>query len=139
VAPNRSAASALILLLAASSLLAAPVRPAAEQEKIDFLLGEVKKSDDVFIRNGKEYSGAKASSHLAMKLRFAGKRVQTATDFVLGVASKSEETGKLYEVRTREGHREPLRDWLLARLQLHEKTHPNPTPTRPIPLAPRVP
>jgi len=52
------------------------------------------------------------------------KAVQTAMDFVLGVASKSEESGKLYEVRTREGHREPLRDWLLARLQLHEKTHP---------------
>jgi len=132
-------AAILLLLLAASSLFAAPVRPAAEQEKIDFLLGEVKRSDDVFIRNGSQYSGAKASAHLAMKLRFAGKRVQTATDFVLGVASKSEESGKLYEVRTREGHREPLRDWLLARLQLHEKALPNPTPTRAVHLAPRVP
>jgi hypothetical protein len=45
----------------------------------------------------------------------------------------------LYEVRTREGHREPLRDWLLARLQLHEKALPNPTPTRPVPLAPQTP
>ena len=139
MALKRVTAAALVLLLAASSLLAATVRPPAEQEKIDFLLAEVKKSDDVFVRNGREYSGAKASSHLAMKLRFAGKRVQTATDFVLGVASKSEESGKLYEVRTREGHREPLRDWLLARLQLHEKARPNPTPTRPIPLAPRLP
>jgi hypothetical protein len=128
-----------LLLLFPSFLFAAAMRPAAEQEKIDFLLAEVKKSDDVFIRNGREYSGAKASAHLAMKLRFAGKRVQTATDFVLGVASKSEESGKLYEIRTREGHREPLRDWLLARLQLHEKALPNPTPTRPAPLAPRLP
>jgi hypothetical protein len=127
------------LFLGAASLFAAAVRPAAEQEKIDFLLAEVKNSKDVFIRNGREYAGAKASAHLAMKLRFAGKRVQTATDFVLGVASKSEESGKLYEVRTREGHREPLRDWLLARLQLHEKALPNPTPTRPVPLAPQTP
>jgi hypothetical protein len=126
-----------VLLLAKHVLAATPVRPAAEQAKIDFLLEEVKKSDDVFIRNGREFSGAKASGHLATKLRFAGKRVQTATDFILGIASKSEESGKLYEVRTREGHREPLRDWLLARLQLHEQARPAPTPTRPVLLSPQ--
>jgi hypothetical protein len=80
VARKRAAAAVLGLLLAASWLFASAVRPAAEQEKIDFLLAEVKRSDDVFIRNGSEYSGAKASAHLAVKLRFAGKRVQTATD-----------------------------------------------------------
>ena len=124
------------LLLARPGLAAEPLRPPAEQAKIDFLLQEVKKSDDVFIRNGREFSGARASGHLATKLRFAGKRVQTATDFILGIASKSEETGKLYEIRTRQGHREPLRDWLLARLQLHEQARPAPTPTRPVLLAP---
>ncbi|MEP6471301.1 MAG: DUF5329 family protein [Acidobacteriota bacterium] len=134
---RRLATSAIIaLLLARHGLAAEPARPAAEQAKIDFLLNEVKKSVDVFVRNGREYSGARAGGHLATKLRFAGKRVQTATDFILGIASKSEETGKLYEVRTREGLREPLRDWLLARLQLHEKARPNPTPTRPVLLAP---
>ncbi len=134
---RRLATSAIIaLLLARHGLAAEPARPAAEQDKIDFLLNEVKKSGDVFVRNGRQYSGARAGGHLATKLRFAGKRVQTATDFILGIASKSEETGKLYEVRTREGLREPLRDWLLARLQLHEKARPNPTPTRPVLLAP---
>jgi hypothetical protein len=134
---HRLASAVVALLLAKQGLAASPVRPLAEQAKIDFLLEEVKKSDDVFVRNGREYSGARASGHLATKLRFAGRRVQTATDFVLGIASKSEETGKLYEVRTREGHREPLRDWLLARLQLHEKARPNPTPTRPALLSPQ--
>lgn len=126
----RSRAAALIaLLLAHPGLAAGPSRPAAEQAKIDFLLGEVKKADDVFIRNGKQYSGSRASAHLATKLRFAGKRVQTATDFILGIASRSDESGKLYGVRTREGHLEPLREWLLARLQLHEKARlPNPSP-----------
>jgi hypothetical protein len=124
-------------LLARHGLAASPVRPPAEQAKIDFLLGEVKKSDDVFIRNGHEFSGARASGHLATKLRFAGKRVQTANDFILGIASKSEETGKLYEIRTREGHLEPLRDWLLARLHLHESARPYPTPTRPVLLSPQ--
>ena len=126
---RKAAAGALLALALAQPAFAAAVRPAGEQTKIDFLIGEVKKSDDVFIRNGVEYSGKKAASHLSFKLRFAGKRVQTAMDFVLGVASKSEESGKLYEVRSKEGHREPLRDWLLARLLLHEKTHPaGPTP-----------
>lgn len=125
------------LLLPWPGLGAEPLRAAAEQAKIDFLLQEVKKSDDVFVRNGREYSGPRASGHLATKLRFAGKRVQTATDFILGIASKSEETGKLYEIRTREGHREPLRDWLLARLHLHEQARPAPTPTRPVLLAPQ--
>ena len=136
VAPSRAAILAL-LFLARPALALGPSRSPAEQAKIEFLLGEVKKSDDVFIRNGKRYSGSRASAHLSTKLRFAGNRVHTATEFVLGVASKSEETGKPYEVITREGHREPLRDWLLARLQLHEKAHPQPTPTRPALLAPR--
>jgi hypothetical protein len=126
VARSRAAAAIVALLLAHPAGGGSPPRPLSEQAKIEFLLAEVKKSDDIFIRNGKQYSGGRASAHLATKLRFAGKRVQTATDFVLGIASKSEETGKLYEVRTREGHLEPLRDWLLARLQLHEKAHPPP-------------
>ncbi len=132
---HKSAAEALLLLALARPGLAAALRPPAEQAKIDFLIGEVKKSDDVFIRNGNEYSGSRAASHLAMKLRFAGKRIQTAMDFVLGVASRSQESGKLYEVRTREGHREPLRDWLLARLQLHEKTHAGSPPASATPAA----
>jgi hypothetical protein len=127
---RKSAVAALLALALARTAFAAAVRPPEEQAKIDFLIGEVKKSEEVFLRNGSEYSGKRAASHLSLKLRFAGKRVQTAMDFVLGVASKSEESGKLYEVRTREGHREPLRDWLLARLQLHEKTHSGrPTPS----------
>lgn len=134
---RRLASAIVVLLLARHALAATPVRAVAEQAKIDFLLQEVKKSNDVFIRNGREYSGARASGHLATKLRFAGKRVQTATDFILGIASKSEETGKLYEIRTREGHLEPLRDWLLARLHLHEGARPNPTPTRPVLFSPQ--
>jgi hypothetical protein len=122
----------LFLTIASQGIAKGPIRPADEQTKIDFLLGEVRRSDGVFVRNGREYAGSRASAHLATKLRFAGKRVQTATEFVLGIASKSEESGKLYEVRTREGHREPLRDWLLARLHLYEKGHsPTPPPATP--------
>jgi hypothetical protein len=119
----------LFLAIVVPATAKGPTRPADEQTKIDFLLGEVQKSGDVFIRNGREYGGSRASAHLATKLRFAGKRIQTATEFVLGIASKSEESGKPYEVRSREGHREPLRDWLLARLHLYEKAHSQTPPS----------
>ena len=129
-------AVAVLFAIAAPAAAKDPVRPVDEQTKIDFLIAEVKKSDDVFVRNGREYGGIRASSHLSTKLRFAGKRIQTATEFVLGIASKSEESGKLYEVRSREGHREPLRDWLLARLQLYEKAHIPTPPPRATPAVP---
>ncbi|HEY6065972.1 MAG TPA: DUF5329 family protein [Thermoanaerobaculia bacterium] len=128
----RLALAVVVVLARPAAAMPASVRPVAEQTKIDFLIAEVKKSKDVFIRNGQEYTGARASSHLAWKLRFAGKRVQTATEFILGVGSKSEESGKLYEVRTKDGHREPLRDWLLARLHLYEAARaPTPPPVTP--------
>jgi len=88
----------LLPLGVAFSLFAAQAmgasRPAAEQAKIDWLLEEIGHSKATFIRNGKEYDAAKAVSHLKTKLMFAGRRVQTVRQFIVGVASHSEETGK---------------------------------------------
>ncbi|HEX7253588.1 MAG TPA: DUF5329 family protein, partial [Thermoanaerobaculia bacterium] len=81
----------------------------------------VKGSDAVFIRNGSEYSGEKAAAHLKSKLLFAGKRVQTAREFIVGVASRSETSGQPYEIRTKDGVRRPLEKWLLERLAVFEK------------------
>src|SRR5207249_5843772 len=92
----------LASLIVASALLAAS-RPEAEQTKIDWLLAEVGNSKGVFIRNGKEYDASRAVSHLKTKLLFAGKRVQTVRQFIVGVASHSEETGKPYEIRLPDG------------------------------------
>ena len=114
----------LLVGLAGLSLAAslwAATRPAAEQERIDWLLAEISGSDAVFIRNGKEYDGKEAASHLKSKLWFAGKRVQTAREFIVGVASHSEETGKPYEIKRKDGTREPLEKWLTLRLSVFEK------------------
>lgn len=121
-----------LALLFVAVVARAASRPAAEQAKIDFLLAEVKNSQATFIRNGKEYPAEKAVSHLRTKLLFAGKRVQTARDFITGVASHSEETGKPYEVRLTDGVQRPFGDWLLERLAVYEKTFsaPRPTPKR---------
>ncbi len=96
-------------------------RPAQEQAKIDWLLLEVGNSKAIFVRNGKEYDASKAVSHLKTKLLFAGKRVQTARQFIVGVASRSSESGKPYEIRLPDGKQRPMEVWLLERLAVYEK------------------
>jgi len=109
------------LLLVAAVSGAAETRPAVEQAKIDWLLGRIKTSDAVFIRNGKEYNGEKAAGHLKTKLWWAGGRVLTARDFIAGVATRSEESGKPYEIRFADGRSQPLGKWLSDRLDELEK------------------
>jgi len=109
--------AALFLVAAAD----AASRPPAEQAAIDWLISQVKSSDAVFIRNGVEYNGEKAAAHIKMKLSFAGKRVQTARDFIKGVASRSETSGKPYEIRPRDGKQQPLEKWLMEKLSIYEK------------------
>jgi hypothetical protein len=110
----------LALVLVAFQASAAS-RPAAEQASIDWLLQEVGNSKGTFIRNGKEYDAATAVSHLKTKLMFAGRRVQTVRQFIVGVASHSEETGKPYEIRLPDGKQSPMEVWLLERLAVYEK------------------
>lgn len=84
-------------------------------------------SPDVFVRNGQQFDGKKAASHLKGKLFFAGKRVQTARDFIVGIASHSEESGKPYTVRHGTGTAEPLGNWLSRRLEGYEKANAPPS------------
>jgi hypothetical protein len=128
---SRVASVAALLLTLGSTFVFAATRPTAEQEKIDWLIAQIRESDGVFIRNGSEYDGARAASHIRSKLWFAGKRVQTARDFILGCASHSEETGKPYEIRPKGARAsQPLGPWLVARLIEHEKP-PAPPAKRP--------
>jgi hypothetical protein len=110
----------LTLVLAAFAASAA-TRPADEQASIDWLLDQIGNSKATFIRNGKEYDAAKAVSHLKTKLMFAGKRLQTVRQFIIGVASHSEETGKPYEIRTTDGKQSPMATWLMERLAVYEQ------------------
>lgn len=118
---RKALAAALFVALAVPAFAGPPVRPVAEQTKIDFLLGEVKASPATFIRNGREYPAGRAASHLSTKLKFAGRRVQSARQFIVGVASHSQDSGKPYEIRWPDGRRQPLAEWLLERLDSYEK------------------
>ncbi len=115
-----SALAAFLLFLACSGASGA-TRPAAEQRRIDWLIEEVRDSKGVFIRNGAEYPAAKAVSHLRLKLLMAGKRVQTVRDFIEGVASHSQDSGKPYEIRLPGAAARPIRNWLYERLAEFEK------------------
>lgn len=118
----RGAGAAAIAILCALPLAAKrPIRPVAEQTKIDFLVGEVRNSPAIFIRNGKEHPASRAAAHLLSKLGFAGRRVQNARQFIVGIASHSEASGKPYEIRWPDGRRQPLAEWLLERLDVYEK------------------
>jgi hypothetical protein len=91
-----------------AALLLLPVlseaRPAAEDQRIEHLLGVIHgMKDAVFVRSGKDYGGAEAADHLRMKLGKAGEKVQTAEQFVDGIASKSYLTGKPYQIRFKDG------------------------------------
>jgi hypothetical protein len=93
---------ALLLPLAASA--AVPAAP-SESEKIEQLIASVQNLQGaVFIRNGSEYGGAQAASHLRMKWKKAGNRVKTAEDFIEVCASGSYMSGKKYQIRFADGH-----------------------------------
>jgi uncharacterized protein DUF5329 len=124
----RRAAVALALLLPALTAVALPTRPAVEQARIEYLIGEVKNSPAIFIRNGREYGAERAAAHLERKLRFAGRRVQTVRQFIVGIASRSEESGRPYELRWPDGRRQPLSEWLLEKLEHYEKERHPATP-----------
>jgi len=111
----------VLILVLAAFLAGAASRPAEEQASIDWLLDQISNSKATFIRNGKEYDAAKAVSHLKTKLMFAGKRVQTVRQFIVGVASHSEESGKPYEIRTPDGKQGPMATWLMERLAIFEQ------------------
>ena len=68
-----------------------------ETKRIDYLIVSVETLNGAkFVRNGKEYDGKKAASHLRLKLKNTADRVQSAEDFIQICASKSYLSGKPY-------------------------------------------
>ena len=77
----------------------------SEAQKIQALIAAIEGlKGAVFIRNGSEYDAAKAAAHLRRKLDYAGKRVQTADQFIQHLATGSSMTGKPYTIRFADGH-----------------------------------
>ena len=99
-------------------------REAREQARIDFLIHGVETTAGVkFIRNGSEYDGAAAASHLRMKLGSAGERVKTAEDFVKYCASESSFTHQKYKIRAADGTMTDAAAYFHGKLREFDEKH----------------
>lgn len=87
-----------------------------EEAKIKNLLAIVEGADLIFIRNGSEYNAEKAKSHLLRKYKHTKKRLSTAEQFIIHVASKSSMSGKPYYVRLKDGTQVKAVEWLKGQL-----------------------
>ena len=82
-----------------------PAAPAmTESMKIEALIAGIEHLPNaVFIRNGSEYDGKKAASHLRRKWNYAGKRITTAEQFIDYLATASSFSGRKYKIRFADG------------------------------------
>lgn len=75
-----------------------------ENQKIDHLISYIASLEGTqFIRNGSTYSAKDAAAHLQMKREKAGKRIKTADDFIIHIASKSSMSGEPYQIKFANG------------------------------------
>ncbi|PCJ35059.1 MAG: hypothetical protein COA75_11790 [Cellvibrionales bacterium] len=84
--------------------------------EIEYLLESVGHSGCVFIRNGSEHSSEDAESHLRLKYRNGKKWAKSAELFIKRLATKSSWTKKAYYLRCEGESRQPVAQWLKARL-----------------------
>jgi len=87
----------------------------SEEQKIHFLLNSIKRSEVIFVRNGKHYDGKTAAKWLDWKRRHKQYRddpIVTAKDFVERVADRSKRSGKFYQLRFEDGRYRKVLDVL---------------------------
>ena len=106
-----------VVLLTLAAVATATDRLPAEEARIEYLLAVVASLPDAqFIRNGSAYDSTAAVKHMRAKLRFAGRRVKTAEDFIRYCGSESSLSGKPYEIRFADGRVVLSADFLRQRL-----------------------
>ena len=102
------------LVLALLAVVGTPsAAPAEDTDRaVEYLLDRVAGSDCTFIRNGQSYDAQQATAHLRSKYKYFKSQIQTPEDFIRLAATKSEITGKPYQVRTRDGQVFTSAAWL---------------------------
>lgn len=81
----------------------------------------VRKSNVIFIRNGREYQSSEAIKHLVRKRDYFKDQIKTAEDFIRLCATKSLMSGEPYRIITKDGHVEESSKWLMAELKRFRK------------------
>jgi hypothetical protein len=102
--------------LPAAEAAAQPAPPEDVADTVESLLQILAASRLTFLRNGAEHSGAEAAVHIRAKYDRIRDAVRTPEEFIERAATKSLLTGRPYLVQLADGSRQPLADWLHARL-----------------------
>ncbi len=89
-----------------------------EQIRIDALLDTLASQNDLtFIRNGSTHSAQEAVEHLKLKLRKAGKRLNTAEEFIDYLATASSISNKPYLIQKQTKETVPAGAFILTMLR----------------------
>jgi len=110
------------LLLGAAAALAQATPSASEQKLIDTLILRVSNMKTMtFMRNGDEHNAANAAKHMQAKFDHFKDEIVTAEDFIDRCASRSEVTGKPYQVKLSNGVVRDAKEFLTAELHTLRK------------------
>jgi len=110
------------ILLAAVAALAQATPSASEQKLIDTLILRVSNMKMTFMRNGDEHNAADAAKHMQAKFDHFKDEIVTAEDFIDRCASRSEMTGKPYQVKMPNGAVRDAKEFLTAELHTLRKS-----------------
>jgi uncharacterized protein DUF5329 len=114
---------ALVALLLLSPGVARSEPRQVSLQAIEYLIDYVARSDSTFIRNGKIYTAKEAAAHLKSKYDYFKRDIQTPEDFIRLAGSKSELSGKPYEVKTSSGQVLTSAEWLGRLLTNYRAAH----------------
>jgi len=93
-----------------------------QPDRIGQLVRAVGASEDTFVREGKDWTGALAMQFLVARLGSIKGPGPTVDEFVDTIASKSSKTGEPYHVRRKDGTTVTMQEWLqAARKELEAK------------------
>ncbi len=88
---------------------------------IGYLLGYVKNSEVVFIRNRKEHTAHEAEDHMRKKYEHFKEKIRTPEDFIQFAGTKSLLSGRPYRVRLKNGRTMLSQKWLEVVLEEYRK------------------
>lgn len=95
-----------------------------QQMEIDFLVSYVHDSKCTFNRNGINYKGREAVTHIKRKYDYFKNEIKTSKDFIRLAATKSEISGRKYTVKCKNSELQELGTWLLKALSTLRKNRP---------------
>ena len=93
------------------------------EREVRLLIDAIAASHCDFNRNGRQHTAAEAAAHLELKYARAGRRIDSADEFITQLASSSSFTGRPY-LMSCEGDTLPAEDWMIDALeQIRARIH----------------